>query len=222
MINFKNIKCAIFDVDGPLLDSMGMWNSITFEYADYKKIYAPSDLSRKMNKLSLTGCAELYKEMGAEGTVEEIAAEIVEMARERYRTVIKEKEGAKAFVELLHNKGIHIAVATASDIGGLMPALKREGIGAFIEYAVSCEDIGKGKHEPDVYLKCTEHFNLKPSECIIFEDALYAAETAKNAGFSLVVMDENCHSQEDKKALKDISDRYIYSFNELIKEFEVE
>ena len=73
-----------------------------------------------------------------------------------------------------------------------------------------------------MYLKCTEHFNLKPSECIIFEDALYAAETAKNAGFSLVVMDENCHSQEDKKALKDISDRYIYSFNELIKEFEVE
>ena len=47
-------------------------------------------------------------------------------------------------------------------------------------------------------------------------------ETAKNAGFSLVVMDENCHSQEDKKVLKDISDRYIYSFNELIKEFEVE
>ena len=69
MKNFKNIKCAIFDVDGTLLDSMGMWNSITFEYADYKKIYAPSDLSRKMNKLSLTGCAELYKEMGAEGTI---------------------------------------------------------------------------------------------------------------------------------------------------------
>ena len=216
----KNIKCAVFDVDGTVLDSMGMWNSITYEYAEFKKIYAPEDLSKEMNKLSLTGCAELYKKLGATGTVEEIAAEIVEMARERYRTVIKEKSGAREFIKLLSEKGIHIAIATASDIGGLMPALKREGIADFIEYAISCEDIGKGKSEPDVYLKCTEHFGVAPSDCIVFEDALYAAKTAKKAGFKLVAVDEDCYVEKDKEELKSLSDLYIYNFNELIKELE--
>ena len=214
----KNIKCAIFDVDGTLLDSMGMWNSITYEYADFKKIYAPEGLSKEMNKLSLTGCAELYKKLGAEGRVEEIAEEIVEMARELYRTVIKEKSGAREFIKLLSEKGIHIAIATASDIGGLMPALKREGIADMIEYAISCEDIGKGKSEPDVYLKCTEQFKVTPGECVIFEDALYASKTAKKAGFKLVAVDEACYSEKDREELKSLSDLYIYDFSELIKE----
>lgn len=215
---FENIKCAVFDVDGTLLDSMGMWNSITYEYADFKNIYAPEDLSKRMNKLSLTGCAMLYKELGAEGTVEEIAAEIVEMARERYRAVIKEKPGAREFIKSLREKGVHIAIATASDIGGLMPALKREGIAGFIEFAISCEDIGKGKSQPDVYLKCAEHFGAAPEECIVFEDALYASKTAKNAGFKLVAVDEACYTKEDKEELKKISDLYICSYSEIIKE----
>ena len=214
----KDIKCAIFDVDGTLLDSMGMWDSITYEYADYKNIYAPENLSKRMNSLSLTGCAELYKELGAEGTVEEIAMEIVEMARERYRTVIPEKKGAKEFIEKLKNKGVLIAIATASDIGGLMPALKRVGIWDYIDFAVSCEDIGKSKSEPDVYLKCIERFSVDIGDAVIFEDALYASNTAKKAGFKLIVMDENCHSEKDKAELKKLSDRYIYDFTELNKE----
>lgn len=35
------IKCAIFDADGTLLDSMGMWRDITYEYAAEKGVQAP-------------------------------------------------------------------------------------------------------------------------------------------------------------------------------------
>ena len=177
------IRAVIFDVDGTLLDSMPMWNSITYDYAALKGVAAPPGLSKTLNSLCLEQCAAYYRDvLGVSGTIETIMAEIVDQARERYRTVVPEIPGAAAFTAALKSRGIHTAIATASDIRSLWPALERLSIAPNIDIAESCTTIGKSKESPDIYLKCASDFGASPAECVVFEDALYAMESAKVAG----------------------------------------
>lgn len=212
----KNAKCVIFDADGTLLDSMPMWNSITYEYGKFKGLDLPEDLSRRMNSMSLRQCAECYvHEYGATGSVEEVSREIVDMARERYRTTVPEKPGALAFLKELHNEGIKTAVATASEPTSLKPAFERLGMLPYIDLFLSCVSLGVTKETPDIYIKCAEHFGLGPHECFVVEDALYAARTAKSADFSVIVMEDKIH-EPDKAELKSLADIYTRDLSELI------
>lgn len=203
----------IFDVDGTLLDSMKMWNSITFEYAEEKGVYCPPETSKLMNSMSMAQCAEHYiNVLGVKGSVEEVVEEIAEMSRERYRHTVPEVPGAAKFVRELHEKGVKIALATASDMASLRPALERVGIWEYVDFAVTCQEMSTTKESPQIFLRCAEEFDLEVSECMVAEDALYAAKTAKNAGFYLLGVRESCHPEGEIEDLKNLSDIFVEDF----------
>lgn len=213
------IKAVIFDADGTLVDSMPMWNRITYDYAEFKGIYAPPGLSKIMNEMCLEQCAAYYKnKLGAEGTEEEIMAEIVNMAAEKYRTTVPEIENAAEFLRVLKSHGIHTALATASDLSTLLPALDRLSMAQNLDAAESCTTIGKSKEHPDLYLKCAANFNAQPEECVVFEDALYAVRTAKKAGFSVVGLLTADLTAAEEAEFRNLCDRCIENYTELLRE----
>lgn len=213
------IKAVIFDADGTLVNSMPMWNRITYDYADFKGIYAPPGLSKIMNEMCLEQCAAYYKEkLGAEGTVEEICAEIVGMAAEKYRTAVPEIEGAAAFLQALRARGIRTALATASDLATLTPALERLGLLSNLDVLESCTTIGKSKEYPDIYLKCAAALDAEPAECVVFEDALYAVRTAKNAGFSVVGLLTGDLTEAEKQDFTALCRRCIPNYTAFLQE----
>ena len=69
----------------------------------------------------------------------------------------------------------------------------------------SFETIGVGKTKPDIYLLAAEKFDVKPEEAAVFEDAVYAATTSKNAGFYTVGVkdDSNFLAWDDIVAIVD-------------------
>ena len=117
------IRCCIFDADGTLLDSMPMWQAITYEYAQSKGVAAPEGLHKVLNRLSLEQCATFYQSLGIPGTREDIVEELSQFALEGYRTRVGEKPHAREFLELLRDNHISVAVATASNREGVQLAL---------------------------------------------------------------------------------------------------
>lgn len=213
------IRVVIFDVDGTLVNSMPMWHGIDYEYADLKGFTMPPELCSVLDGMCLEQCAAYYRDVfGVPGTVEEIIAEIVGLAREKYRTEVPEVPGAAAFVRALRAHGIRTAVATASDLDSLWPALERLGIAPYIDAAESCATIGKSKEVPDIYIKCASDFGAEPEECVVFEDALYAAQTAKNAGFSVVGVLDPEQPVQERAAFLALCDRCIPDYTALLGE----
>lgn len=58
------------------------------------------------------------------------------------------------------------------------------------DFILSCETLGVSKNRPDVFLEAARRLGAAPGETAVFEDALYAARTAREAGFYTVAVPE--------------------------------
>jgi HAD superfamily hydrolase (TIGR01509 family) len=89
------------------------------------------------------------------------------------------------------------------------------GIRDCFSFVLSCETIGVGKSRPDIYYAAADRFGASPEETAVYEDALYAAETAKKAGFYLVgVFDES--ASKNWKTIEKLADEIILNWEEEI------
>ena len=74
--------------------------------------------------------------------------------------------------------------------------LERTGIISYFDFILSCESIGTGKSQPDAYLYAAELLYAQPQDIAVYEDAFFAVETAKKAGFYVVGVYD--FTQQDK------------------------
>ena len=100
-----------------------------------------------------------------------------------------------------------MCIASATALKYVKEAVECLGISKYFTAVLSCEEVGKGKDQPDIYLQAQQYCGFPIEESWIFEDSLLAAKTAKAAGFPVVgIFDPNNFGQEE---LAQIADRYI-------------
>lgn len=213
-----NKQYAIFDMDGTLIDSMSYWKSLGREYLALHGITENLDaLMERIKPMTMTESAELFRtEFSLTGTKESIAAEMNQMMDEHYRNDIPLKDGVDAYIKKLHRLGVKMCVASATDKGLIQECLDRLGISRYFEFLLSCEDVGVGKREPDVYFEAVKRLQkqeiIKPNEVVVYEDADYAISTAVNAGFyTVAVYDES--NKEKWELLKAQTQEAIKDWN---------
>ena len=99
-----------------------------------------------------------------------------------------------------------VASATAEPL--MEACLSRLGVAHYFQFLLSCETVGAGKNRPDVYFAAAERLGAEPEEIAVYEDALYAARTAKEAGFYVVgVYDDSASGHWDE--LKELADEWM-------------
>ena len=109
---------------------------------------------------------------------------------EHYRSDVPLKPGVKAYLERLRGRGCRLCVATATAEPLARQCLSRLGVDGFFDFILSCETLGVSKDRPDVFLEAARRLGATPGETAVFEDALYAARTAREAGFYTVAVPE--------------------------------
>ena len=78
----------------------------------------------------------------------------------------------------------------------------------FVDFILSCETLGVSKDRPGVFLEAARRLGATPGETAVFEDALYAARTAREAGFYTVAVPEPSYAG-DWPALSALADECI-------------
>lgn len=209
------LKCVIFDMDGTLLDSMGMWQQLDRRFLRENGIEPPEDISEIVKSMTLeTSSAYFVERFHLPMTPQQVCDRVEALAAEAYRRELPLKEGAKDFLQALAARGIPCAVASVTYPALLEAALERLGVRQYFCTVRTPVQGSAGKHTPMLYQETARYMGARPAEAVVIEDALYAAKTAADAGFYTVGF-RDASSAADWSALEQICRRMVGSWQEL-------
>ena len=176
-------KAAVFDLDGVLLDSMGIWNDLGARYLRSLGVTPEEGLNEILFSMSMEQGAEyLHMHYALPQSAAEVGAGIADMLRDFYFYEVPAKDGAAALLAALTARGVKLAAATSSPREHVTRALERLGLLGYFTRLFTTAEVGVSKHEPTIYLLAAEALHAAPAETLVFEDSLYALKTAKAKG----------------------------------------
>ena len=211
----KNIKGIIFDLDGTLIDSMGVWHKVDIEFLTENGIEPPEGISDKVKKMTIDASSQYFVDrFGLSCTKEYVIKRIEELVRIEYEQNIMLKPHVRELLDFLDDCGCPYGVATATYKSLAEAVLERCGILDRFRFLLTDIEYPLGKKFPDIFLGGAERLGISPAETLVAEDSLHCIETAVSAGFTTVgVYDES--SSADEEQIKRLSHYYVRSLDEL-------
>lgn len=213
----KDIDAVIFDLDGTLVDSMWMWESIDIEYLKRFGIEFPPDLQNSIEGMSFSETAIYFKKrFQLPDSLDQIKSDWNRMAWNKYLNEVPLKEGVKEFLEYLMQNHIPAGIATSNSRELTELIIKKHRLnGYFQSIRTSCE-VSKGKPSPDIYLTVAMDLMTEPERCLVFEDVLQGIMAGKNANMKVCAVYDK-FSEKDLEKKKRLADYYIHSMTEILK-----
>ena len=201
-------KGAIFDLDGTLLDSMGVWRRIDEDFLGKRGIRVPDDYLKAITAKNFQDAADYTIErFGLKESADAIMAEWFDMAIDAYTNDVALKPFVKEYMQMLRENDVKIAAATSSDARLFEPCLKHHGIYEWFDAFSVTAEVKRGKGYPDVYENAAEKLGLKAADCVVYEDILKGVEGAKLGGFYVIGV-EDVHSSYEKEEIQKEADRF--------------
>ena len=176
----------ILDMDGTITDTMPLWARV-----------APA-ICRRYG-LSLEGVDRIIRDMYFRSltqsawwfirtySLDAAPEEIVDLARQvmaqAYREDARLKEGAADYLRQRWQAGVPMCVATASDRELARQVLGKLGVLDYLEFVITCEELGTDKNHPEIFLEAARRMGTAPGRTAVFEDSPHCLEAAGRAGF---------------------------------------
>ena len=217
MKQLDDVKAVIFDLDGTLVDSMWMWETIDIEFLGKYGYSCPPELQKTIEGMGFTETAVYFKErFSLPLSIEEIKQIWTEMSIDKYRNEVPLKPGAKEFLTYLKEHGIKAGIATSNGREMVEAVLESLGVRGFFQVVTTACEVSAGKPAPDIYLYVAEKLGVKPEDCMVFEDVPAGILAGKRAGMRVGAV-EDVFSLSMIEEKKELADFYIRDYRELIQ-----
>lgn len=175
---------SIFDVDGTILDSMEVWNTLASQYVQSLGMVPEKNLDEIVSDMSLEQSATYLKNHYKINKQEErIISEVLNFISDFYEYEVNLMPGFKEFIS--HYDSINV-IGTSCDEELVKIALNRLGVLNYFEDIITCSKVNKSKDDPDFYLACAQVLKQRPEDIVVFEDADYCIDVARKVGFKVV------------------------------------
>ena len=191
-------SAAIFDLDGTLLDSLGVWREIDRAFFEARRLPLPEDYARAMQGRSFRECAEYtIQRFQLPETVEAVLDEWTRGTQEAYARRVNLTPWARDYLRMLRRAGVKLAVATANRREVFLPCLERCGVLELFDAICTTGDIGdRNKSDGALFRLAAERVGVPCQECAVFEDALEGIQGARAAGMlAYAVRSAGCQSR---------------------------
>ena len=180
----NTLQGVIFDLDGTLLDSTGMWRQVDGRLMAHYVKEVPPDLSETVQRMSIEEFSQFFvEEFDLPVTPEQIAQQVADMVAEEYREKLQLKPHVPEILDWLDQQDIPYGVATATYGELAEAALRRLHIWERLRFLLTEQDAGTPKTQPKIFQLAAQKLHLGRRQIAVVEDSLHALEGAKNGGF---------------------------------------
>lgn len=211
----QDIKAAIFDLDGSLVDSMWIWRDIDIEYLGRFGIELPDKLQAEIEGKSFSETAVYFKErFDIPDSLEQMKEDWNKMAWDKYMHEVMLKPGADELLKYCIKNGIKLGIATSNSRQLVEAVAKARGFGRDFDCIMTACEVEKGKPSPDIYLAVADRLGVEPSQCLVFEDITAGIMAGKNAGMRVCAVEDQ-YSLHQTKEKKELADYYIRDYYEI-------
>ncbi len=211
----KNINTVIFDMDGVVVDGM------PYHIRSWKEALSTIDMTVSDLEIYLmegmTGkeTMEIFVKKSNKSISDETAEKIIMLKRKIFNDIFTVTliEGVKDFLLKLKELQYNLALVTGTRLEVVNKVLKM-GIDNVFEVIVTGEMVGKGKPDPEPYLKAVDKLSVKKEDCIVIENAPAGITSAKSAGLTCFAVQTSLPKEYLKEA-----DRIFQDINDVSKFF---
>ncbi len=184
------LKAVLFDLDGLLTNTeelhLEAWRRALRERGvevtpeEYAELWIRRGLGpRDVLKL---------KKLEGKLDVEALMRRKDELFRELAERHLALLPGALELLRALKAKGLKLALVTSARRPAVDVVLDRLKLRDFFDVIVTNEDVRRSKPDPEPFLVAAERLGVRPSDCVVLEDAEKGVVAAKRAGMRVIAV----------------------------------
>lgn len=210
----------IFDVDGLLLDTERIARE-GWRRAMSERGFTLTDefYLNLVGRTQLASKPILLTKYGADFPFEEVYADrgqyIITYVRQHG---IADRPGARSLLDYLQEKGVRMAVGSASPTDYSIEKLALTQLNGYFEVTVFGDEVPNSKPAPDIFLEAANRLNVPPKNCIVLEDSSAGVCAAHAAGMRVIMVPDLIQVDDELKEIAYAVLPDLYAAQQLLDE----
>ncbi|MFH1291845.1 MAG: HAD family phosphatase [bacterium] len=186
----NKFKAVIYDMDGLLVDSMIHWIELDKELFSQIDFELTEDTIKYLTGRSVEeGMAWLKEKFNIDQPIDDLFVFRNKRIEELYQKKTKIMPGVVDLIRNIKKEKIKQAIASGAPLDSVKLVVGRFGWHEYFDELVSADHVNfVGKPDPRIYLYTAERLQVKPEDCLVFEDAENGVVSAKRAGMTCIAV----------------------------------
>ena len=198
----KNMRAAIFDMDGVIVDSEIVYNDYLLAFAQTKNPSVTMDMINPMvGRTKQDSWMIMEKAVNNGQTWEELLADFRVLdiySKVDYKKIFR--HDALTVVQELKKRGYKIALASSTGPKLIARIVEETGMRPWFDLIVSGGQFKQSKPNPEIYHYTAKTLGVAEEECFVIEDSTVGIAAGKAAGMTVAAIRDDRFGFDQSKA----------------------